>query len=200
VRNPYTHATAKKFFPEVKNKPFDELIKICLGLIDTNIYELKSIAFDWLASSKKQYREKDLQLFYAIVKKHISDWSDCDDFSTHVIGQYLLQYPDKLGETLAWCSSKNRWVKRSAAVSLIYPLKRGSGLKEAFEVADTLLTDKDDMVQKGYGWMLKEASRNFQMEIFFYVMEHKKDMPRTALRYAIEKMPDELKKEAMKKE
>ncbi len=200
VRNPYVHSTAKKFYQEVKNKPIDELIDICLGLMDSNVHEIKSVAIDWLANAKKLYREKDFKTFQTMVKKYISDWADCDDFSTHVIGQYLLKYPHKIGETLTWCSSKNRWVRRSAAVSLIYPLKRGFGLAEAFVVADALLLDKDDMVQKGYGWMLKEASRNFQMEVFFYVLEHKDIMPRTALRYAIEKMPGELKAEAMKKD
>ncbi len=200
VRNPHVHSTAKRFYPEVKNKPIDELIQICLGLMDSNIHEVKSVAIDWLANAKKQYREKDMKIFHSIVKKYISDWADCDDFSTHVIGQYLLKYPDKIGETLSWCNSKNRWVRRSAAVSLIYPVKRGFGLPEAFAIADNLLLDKDDMVQKGYGWMLKEASRNFQMEVFFYVLEHKDSMPRTALRYAIEKMPGELKLEAMRKD
>ena len=55
------------------------------------------------------------------------------------------------------------------------------------------------MVQKGYGWMLKVASQAHLQEVFDYVMKHKAVMPRTALRYAIEKMPPELKSEAMKK-
>jgi 3-methyladenine DNA glycosylase AlkD len=62
-----------------------------------------------------------------------------------------------------------------------------------------LLTDKDDLVQKGYGWMLKAASQAHQKEVFEYVVEKKNMMPRTALRYAIEKMPQDLKKTAMEK-
>jgi len=64
----------------------------------------------------------------------------------------------------------------------------------------TAVTDSDDTVQKGYGWMLKVASETYQHEVFDYVMRNKKVMPRTALRYAIEKMPDELRREAMKKD
>jgi 3-methyladenine DNA glycosylase AlkD len=63
-----------------------------------------------------------------------------------------------------------------------------------------LLTDTDDMVQKGYGWLLKEESRKHQTKVFDYVVKNRKVMPRTALRYAIELMPRELKEEAMKKE
>ena len=73
-------------------------------------------------------------------------------------------------------------------------------LANVFEMADNLLMDQDVMVQKGYGWMLKEASNHYPEEVFSYVMKHKKEMPRTSLRYAIEKLPPEQRKEAMKRE
>jgi 3-methyladenine DNA glycosylase AlkD len=72
-------------------------------------------------------------------------------------------------------------------------------LRDIFEIAGILLLDKDDMAQKGYGWMLKAASKAYQKEVFNYVVSKKAIMPRTALRYAIEKMPQELKAEAMRK-
>ena len=98
-----------------------------------------------------------------------------------------------------WAKSDSRWGKRASAVTLIIPAKQGKFLKDIFEIADILLMDKDDLVQKGYGWMLKDASKIHQEEIFNYVMKNKKVMPRTALRYAIERMPDDLKKQAMMK-
>jgi 3-methyladenine DNA glycosylase AlkD len=61
------------------------------------------------------------------------------------------------------------------------------------------MTDRDDLVQKGYGWMLKEASKRHQEELFSCVMQHRQEMPRTALRYAIEKMPPKLRLRAMQK-
>ena len=64
---------------------------------------------------------------------------------------------------------------------------------------DKLLLDGDDLVQKGYGWMLKEASKQHQQQVFDYVIKNRSVMPRTALRYAIEKMPQDLREEAMKK-
>ena len=73
-------------------------------------------------------------------------------------------------------------------------------LREAFVVADILLKDSDDMVQKAYGWMLKEVSNQYPERVFSYVMKHKDKMPRTALRYAIEKLSLSLKKQAMKKD
>ncbi len=56
---------------------------------------------------------------------------------------------------------------------------------------------EDDLVQKGYGWMLKDASVYYQKEVFDFIMRNKNKMPRTALRYAIEKMPQSLRKKAM---
>jgi 3-methyladenine DNA glycosylase AlkD len=90
-------------------------------------------------------------------------------------------------------------MRRASAVTLIIPARKGKFLKEILQIADILLLDKDDLVQKGYGWMLKAASEANQKEIFNYVIKNKSIMPRTALRYAIEKMPAELKAEAMKK-
>lgn len=82
-------------------------------------------------------------------------------------------------------------------MSLINPVRQGKLLKDVFDIADRLLEDADDMVQKGYGWLLKEASRCHQAEVLRYVIQNKKRMPRTALRYAIELMPKDLRQKAM---
>ena len=84
-------------------------------------------------------------------------------------------------------------------MSLIVPVRNRLLLEKVFRTADSLLVDKDDMVQKGYGWMLKEASNRFPGEVFGYVMKNKSQMPRTALRYAIEKLPVDKRKKAMQK-
>ena len=91
-------------------------------------------------------------------------------------------------------------MRRAAAVSLIVPARQGKFLQDIFELADVLLLDEDDLVQKGYGWLLKAASQAHQREVFDYVLAHKTTMPRTALRYAIEKMPKALKSAAMEKQ
>lgn len=98
-----------------------------------------------------------------------------------------------------WPSSKNRWMRRASAVTLIYSARKGTHLDNIFNTANILLLDKDDLVQKGYGWMLKEASKSSLEEVFQYVINNKNKMPRTALRYAIEKMSDKYKKAAMQR-
>jgi len=115
------------------------------------------------------------------------------------VGAFIERYPDYLQSLKRWALSENRWMRRAAAVSLIIPARHGLFLNDVLAIADILLLDKDDLVRKGYGWMLKAASESHQQEVFAYVMCNRRTMPRTALRYAIEKMPPELKRQAMQK-
>ncbi len=89
--------------------------------------------------------------------------------------------------------------RRGAAVVMIYSIRREQGFGASFEIADLLLMDEEDLVQKGYGWMLKEISKNDPQPVFEFVMQRKDHMPRTALRYAIEKLQPELRRQAMEK-
>jgi 3-methyladenine DNA glycosylase AlkD len=116
------------------------------------------------------------------------------------MGDFIEKFPEYSGELKRWTQLDNRWMRRAAAVSLIVPAKHGKFLDDVLEIADLLLTDNDDLVRKGYGWLLKEASRHHQKDIFDYVMRNRRAMPRTALRYAIELMPKELKADAMVKD
>ena len=133
-------------------------------------------------------------------KAYIKNWAACDGFCTRVMGEYLEKYPENMPVLKKWAVSENLWLRRAAAVSLIKPARKGDYLPEAFEIAGILLNDAEDMVQKGYGWLLKEESRRHSREVLDYVIENKQKMPRTALRYAIELMSEDMKAQAMKKD
>lgn len=190
---------AKKYFLEIKDYEKNKVWKLCDELWKSGYMEESFIACHWLYALRKKYTHDDFKIFSNWLKKYVSNWASCDVFCNHTIGTFIEMYPSYIKELYKWTKSENRWLKRAAAVSLIVPAKKGLFLKDIFKIADLLLLDKDDMVQKGYGWMLKVASQIHQKEVYQYVLKHKKIMPRTALRYAIEKMPIELKKEAMTK-
>jgi 3-methyladenine DNA glycosylase AlkD len=172
---------------------------MCEELWKSGYIEESFIACHWSYAIHKKYERNDLKLFEKWISHHVTNWASCDTFCNHTVGEFIEMFPEDINVLKKWASSKNRWMKRAAAVSLIVPAKNGKFLNDVFEIADLLITDADDMVQKGYGWMLKAASQKNEKEVFNYVMQNKKIMPRTALRYAIEKMPTDLKKEAMKK-
>lgn len=193
-------ALAKKYWKEVKSRERGEIFSLCEELYRSGYLEEAFIVSTWVPNLADQFEREDLSVFRSWIEKYITNWAACDGFCNHTVGDFIVKYPECIGELKRWAVSGNRWMRRASAVSLIIPAKRGYFLSDVLEIADLLLTDWDDMVQKGYGWLLKEASRLHQDEVFSYVMQRKRAMPRTALRYAIELMEPGKKKEAMRKD
>jgi 3-methyladenine DNA glycosylase AlkD len=191
---------AKKYWKQIKNLDKQEIFKLCEELFRSDYTEEAFIVSFWLPNCIERLEPGDLATFKIWIERYINNWAKCDSFCNHTIGDLIQKYPEGLRELKVWGKSENRWLKRAAAVSLIVPAKKGCFMQEAFEICDLLLIDEDDIVQKGYGWLLKEESRKHQKEVFDYVVKNRKIMPRTALRYAIELMPKELKTQAMKKD
>ena len=190
---------SKSYFNEVKNKTKAEIFDLCEELWQSGYMEESFVACDWSYYINQQYKPEDFKIFEKWISNYVSNWASCDTLCNHTVGTFLEMYPEFVQELKRWATSENRWMRRAAGVSLIIPARKGKFLSSIFEIADILLMDKDDLVQKGYGWMLKAASQASQNEVFEYVMQKKAIMPRTALRYAIEKMPVALKEMAMKK-
>lgn len=157
------------------------------------------IACDWSYRVKKEYEPGDFTVFERWIEKYVTNWATCDTFCNHTVGTLIEKFPGLLPKLKKWALSENRRMKRASAVTMIIPARKGLFINDIFEIAGILLRDTDDMVQKGYGWMLKAASEAHPGEVFAFVTARKAVMPRTAYRYAIEKMPPEMKDEAMKK-
>jgi 3-methyladenine DNA glycosylase AlkD len=191
---------AKKYWKQVKTQGKEKIFELCEELFRSGLTEEAFVVSFWMPNCIENLEPSDLATFKVWIEKYIDNWAKCDGFCNHTVGDLIQKYPEVAEEVKSWAGSKNRWLKRASAVSFIVPAKNGCFLKEAFEICNALLTDGDDMVQKGYGWLLKEESRKHQKEVFNYVIKNRKLMPRTALRYAIELMPKTLKAEAMKKE
>ena len=190
---------SKEYYKSLKDKDKEEIFRLCEEFLKSGYLEESFFACDWSYNVRKQFTKEDFKTFEMWINKYVTNWATCDTLCNHTVGTFIEMYPEYLEGLKKWAHSKNRWVKRAAAVSLIVPARKGMFLKEIFEIADILHSDSDDMVQKGYGWMLKVASEVHQKDVFQYIMRKKATMPRTSLRYAIEKMPKELKVKAMAK-
>ncbi len=198
LKVPVLRKISNECFKEIKGKPAAEILDICDQLLASGERYMRFFAFEWALKVKSDYRKSDFARFERWLKDYVNNWGNCDHFCG-ISGELLLQYPDLVSKTKKWAKSKSRWLRRAATVSLIVPVRNRILLDEVFKTADILLTDDDDMVQKGYGWMLKVAGDRFPDEVFAYVMKNKQTMPRTALRYAIEKYPPAKRRQAMKK-
>ncbi|KXS43823.1 MAG: hypothetical protein AWU59_893 [Methanolobus sp. T82-4] len=199
VKTAVVKKMAKNYFKSISDKSKPEIFTLCEDLLSSDYMEESFIAFEWSYYLKKQYKPEDFAVFERWVRDYVNNWAKCDTLCNHTIGTFIDMYPQYIESLKSWTASDIRWYRRAAAVTLVLPARRGDFLDDVLEIADMLLTDKDDLVQKGYGWMLKEASKQHQHEIFDYVMKNKKVMPRTALRYSIEKMPKDLRSKAMEK-
>ena len=199
IRSKTVSEIARANYALIRNSGKDEILAICDSLLKSGMMEESFVASMWTEKLAQVFIPADFTILEKWVHNYVTNWASCDTLCNHTVGDFIQKYPEYIAELKKWAKSENRWVKRAAAVSLIIPARRGKFLADIFEIADILLLDRDDMVQKGYGWMLKEASKPYQKEVFEYVMKHKAVMPRTALRYAIEKMPPALRAEAMEK-
>ena len=199
VRSATVIRIGKDYFKTITDKNKSHIFSLCEELWKSGVMEESFIACNWSYYVNKNYETADFETFEKWVNNYLDNWASCDTLCNHTIGSFVEIYPEYLSGLKRWAKSTNRWVKRASAVSLIIPARKGKFLDDIFEIADILHSDKDDMVQKGYGWMLKAASQAHQKDVFNYVMNKKATMPRTSLRYAIEKMPAELKARAMAK-
>lgn len=190
---------SKRYWPQIKELDKTTRYDLFEEMLKSDYNEEAFMVSDWLPKFKDEFELSDLILFKEWIDKYLNNWAKIDTFCNHTVCDFLLAYPDQLPEVISWKNSKNRWMKRASAVSLILLARKGMYLNEALQLATDLMQVQDDMVQKGYGWLLKEESRKHQDEILNFVVNHKKVMPRVALRYAIELMPPELRKKAMEK-
>jgi len=158
---------AKKHWTEVKTWPKKDIFALAEELQKSEYLEEAFIVSFWMPKLAGQFEKKDLAIFKKWINKYIGNWAECDGFCARTIGDFIAKFPETLKEIKIWVKSKNRWMRRAAAVSLIIPARRGQYLPDVFDIADALLTDSDDMARKGYGWLLKEASRRHQKAVCF---------------------------------
>jgi 3-methyladenine DNA glycosylase AlkD len=199
VKSAIVAKMSKDYFKSIKNNSKEEIFRLCDELWKSQTMEESFIACNWSYFVHKEYQPNDFNVFEKWIANYVNNWASCDTLCNHTVGEFLEMYPEYVSRLKEMAKSENRWMRRASAVSLIIPAKKGLFIQDIFEIASILLTDKDDLVQKGYGWMLKVACQKHQHEVFGYIISNKSIMPRTALRYAIEKMPEDLRKAAMEK-
>jgi 3-methyladenine DNA glycosylase AlkD len=197
VSTPLLRKIARKYYSEIRKLDVDEILNYSNSIVGKKCDEYRIIAFQWAEQSRKRIEPRHFELFEKWLRTYVKNWATCDDLCCHSLGFIFLDYPELVLKTKKWRTDKNWCVRRASAVALIPSLRRGKQLDQAIQVSLILMDAPEDLVQKAYGWMLKEATKKFPQEVYEFVMKHKKQMSRTALRYAIEKLPKEMKKKAM---
>lgn len=204
VRSKNLKGLEKKYFENLKSLNKKDFFKIINSLLKEKEHEIKTLAFKCLYRKKKEFTKSDFLVFERWLKKYVNNWAHCDSFLTHSLGYLIYHHPELIEKTDSWINSNNRWLRRSASIILIYPFKYHKNKAEfnmffarLKKVILKQINDKDNLVQKGYGWSAKEASNINEDLVFKFIYKHRQELPRTALRYALEKMALEYKQKAM---
>ena len=186
IKVPVQRKIAKEFL----NLSFTELKE----LLKSKVHEERLIALLILVEKyeKGEKKENDkIFRFYIDNTKGINNWDLVDLSAPKIIGHYLLNKDKKLLYDFA--KSENLWDRRIAILSTYSFIKSGS-YDDALRISDLLLNDKHDLIHKAVGWMLREVGKNnLAVEEIFLQPRYNK-MPRTMLRYAIEKFPETKRK------
>jgi len=125
--------------------------------------------------------------------EHINNWDLIDLSSVEILGEYFLKHPEYKKTIYTFAKSKSLWERRISIIST-FTLIRDHQFKDSLKIATILLQDKEDLIQKAVGWMLREiGKRNLGIEEEF-LRKHYQTMPRTMLRYSIEKFSEEKRK------
>ena len=189
IRVPETRKVAKEF----KQLPFNELKKV----LENSVHEVRLCGLLILVERFKKAKEdeqKKIVDFYLSQTKYVNNW-DLVDLSCHaILGTYLLDKPRAVLYSLA--QSNNMWEQRIAIVST-WAFIRKHDFTETLAISKMLLNHPNDLIHKAMGWMLREVYKRDKDVIFDFLKTHYAQLPRTTLRYAIEKMPEDQRKNVL---
>lgn len=178
-----------RLYRRLPERSLGAVLNACEALLQQRSWPLEVIAFDWAYRVQSLYDGTTYDVFYRWLETYVRGWGDCDDLCTHAFGALLRRQKALFGQVTGWTEHRDFWVRRAAAVTLIPAILQGDmqGI-QPLRIADRLLTDPHDLVQKGYGWMLKCLSQREPETVIRYLEAHHGEMPRVAYRYAAEKL------------
>jgi 3-methyladenine DNA glycosylase AlkD len=168
-------------------------------LLESPIHKIRAGAvsiMDWQARSKKTAEARRKELFDLYIKRHdrINDWDLVDRSAPHVVGGYLADKPRDILYKLA--RSKSPWERRTSITATYYFIRQ-SDVDDTFKIAEILVHDPHDLVQKAVGGWVREAGKKDLQKLLGFLDQYAASMPRTMLRYAIEQLEKEQREHYM---
>jgi len=153
------------------------------------VLEEKIFAVFLLEKLTGELGEKEFRLFESWLAR-ISSWADHDALVHSLIAPMISAEPTRLPKAFKWSKSRDRWHRRAACVALIHGTRQGKFWPQIMRLSNSLLPDKDDMVQKGLGWLLRETGKVNPARTIPYLLKIRARAPRLVLRTACETLPD----------
>ncbi len=160
-------------------------------LIRDPYLETKSVGIEIVARYRRAFTPALLPRWKAwLAENHSANWATTDALCGLLIGPLAADRPALALKVGSWSRDRNMWVRRASAVALLPSIRRGTALDLAYRVASRLHADREDLIQKAVGWMLREAGKKDPVRLERYLLANGARIPRTTLRYAIERFPE----------
>ena len=165
------------------NSPFHEA-RLCAAII---------LNLQFKAAKSSPARKKIFEFYLKQVRaERINNW-DIVDVSAPWMGVYLLEVEDPMPLLIKFSKSKSLWQRR-VSIILTFALIRAGDLAPTIIISEALLKDDEDLIHKAVGWMLRELGKKDVMLLRGFLKQHSQEMPRTMLRYSIERLPESERK------
>jgi 3-methyladenine DNA glycosylase AlkD len=163
----------------------------CADLLMSSRYlEVKAAGVELLGRYRREFHPRMLKTWRRwLAEGRAANWATTDAICGLLIGPLLVRHPELAASLRKWTSDGSLWVRRAGAVGLIPLARRGRALATAYGVARDLHPDREDLIQKAVGWMLREAGKADSARLERYLLANGPRIPRTTLRYAIERFP-----------
>ncbi len=160
--------------------------------------EVKAVGVEAVSRYRKAFHPRLLPAWKRwLARGYSANWATTDSICGSLIGPLLVAYPRLAPQVVRWSRDRNMWVRRASAVSLIALARKGDALDAAYEVARILHPDPADLIHKAVGWMLREAGKADAARLEHYLRANGPRMPRTTVRYAIERFPPARRRELL---
>ena len=174
------------------------LLEVADRLFRGDVLEEKVFAVLMLQGIVGEFGRPQFKLFESWLDR-ISSWADHDGLVHYLLGPMIAADAALLARPLRWAKARDRWHRRAAAVSLIHRTRQHKNFDHIQRVTEMLLADDDDMVQKGLGWLLREAAKFNREQTVEYLMTIRQRAPRLVLRTACETLPPAMKERVLGK-
>jgi len=166
----------------------DFLVNVADELFCGSVLEEKVAAVFLLEAMDAQFGDREFRRFESWLSR-ISSWADHDGLVHYLIAPMVAAKPARVKDVFRWAKSPKRWHRRAACEALIRGTRAKMFFFEIVQLSDALLTDEDDMVQKGLGWLLRETAKFNAKRTVPYLMKIRARAPRLVLRTACETLP-----------
>lgn len=169
----------------------EDAMRLADALMADRFLEAKGVAVELVARYRRVFAPRWLPRWKRWLAQDLAaNWATTDAICGLLVGRLVLDHPALATTVAGWSRARNMWVRRASAVALIPSVRRGLALDLAYDVAARLHGDREDLIQKAVGWLLREAGKTDPARLERYLRARGSAIPRTTLRYAIERFAE----------